>query len=170
LFGAVAAFEASLAVMAGLVATLSVDRTAMAEAAGDGYTTATTLADALVRRGVPFRAAHHVVGALVGQAERAGVRRLADLSPAALEDLLAASDDAAARDLAARSGIGADLLASATIEASLAAADVVGGTAPVRVAAAIVAARARLDAAAAASAVAGTTAGPRAAGRSPTGG
>src|SRR5215207_1945230 len=61
LFGAVAIHEASLAVMAGLVRTLEIDRARMADAAADGYTTATTLADALVRRGVPFRAAHHVV-------------------------------------------------------------------------------------------------------------
>src|SRR6476620_9175260 len=84
LFGAVAAYEASLAVMAGLVATLAVNREAMAAAAEDGYTTATTIADALVRRGVPFRVAHHVVGALVGRAEREGIGRLADLSPSAV--------------------------------------------------------------------------------------
>jgi len=75
LFGAVAIYEASLAVMAGLVRSLTIDRDRMADAAEDGYTTATTLADVLVRRGVPFRAAHHVVGGLVGQAERDGVRR-----------------------------------------------------------------------------------------------
>ena len=62
LFGAVAAYEGSLGVLAGLISTLSVDRDAMATAAAEGYTTATTLADALVRRGVPFRSAHHVVG------------------------------------------------------------------------------------------------------------
>jgi argininosuccinate lyase len=104
LFAAVAAYEASLAVMAGLVATLSVNREAMAVAAEDGYTTATTLADALVRRGVPFRVAHHVVGALVGRAERDGVRRLADLPPSAVIDELAAADDPTARSLASEPG------------------------------------------------------------------
>ncbi len=146
LFAAVATAEASLAVMAGLVTTLAIDRAAMASAAAEGYTTATTLADALVRRGVPFRAAHHVVGALVAGAERDGVSRLADLPPAALETLLGASDDATARTLAAEPGIGASLLSAATVEGSLAAADITGGTAPGRVAAAIAAARARLDA------------------------
>jgi argininosuccinate lyase len=146
LFAAVATAEASLAIMAGLVATLTIDREAMASAAAEGYTTATTLADALVRRGVPFRAAHHVVGALVGQAERDGVRRLAEVPPAALEALLASSDDPAAHALAAEPGIGTTLLALATIEGSLAAADVTGGTAPRRVTAAIAAARARLAA------------------------
>ncbi len=149
LFAAVATAEASLAIMAGLVATLTIDRESMASAAAEGYTTATTLADALVRRGVPFRAAHHVVGALVGQAERDGVGRLADLPPAALETLLASSDDPTARALAAEPGIGTTLLAAATVEGSLAAADVTGGTAPRRVTAAIAAARARLDAEAA---------------------
>ena len=144
LFGAVATYEASLAVLAGLVRTLEIDRDAMAAAAAEGYTTATTLADALVRRGVPFRAAHRVVGALVGRAEANGVRTLAEMSPADLEGLLAASDDDGARRLSAEPGIGSTLLEAATIEGSLAAADVTGGTAPVRVAAAISAARERL--------------------------
>jgi argininosuccinate lyase len=145
LFGAVAAFEASLGVMAGLVATLTIDTERMADAAADGYTTATTLADALVRRGVPFRSAHHVVGELVARAERDGVRLLSEVPPAALEEILARSDDPTASGLAAEAGIGAALLVGTTIEASLAAADVTGGTAPSRVAAAIAAARARLN-------------------------
>ena len=145
LFGSVGIYEASLGVLAGLVATLTIDRATMADAATDGYTTATTLADALVRRGVPFRSAHGIVGELVGRAERDGVRELAAMPPAVLEQLLAASDDAAARRLAGEVGIGATLLAAATIEGSLAAADVTGGTAPARVAAAIAAARARLE-------------------------
>ncbi len=145
LFGAVAAFESSLQVIAGLMATLTIDRERMADAAADGYTTATTLADALVRRGVPFRAAHHVVGELVGRAERDAIRLLADVPPAIFEELLARSDDPAARAVAAEPGIGTALLATATIEASLAAADVTGGTAPARVTAAIAAARRRID-------------------------
>ena len=145
LFASVAAYEAALPILAGLVATMAVDRERMAAAAADGYTTATTLADALVRRGVPFRVAHHLVGALVGRAERDGLRLLADVPPAAVDELLAASDDATARALAAEEGIGVALLGSATIQGSLAAADVIGGTAPARVAAAIAAARARLD-------------------------
>jgi argininosuccinate lyase len=145
-FGAVAVYETSLAVLAGLMATLAIDRGAMTAAAARGYTTATTLADALARRGVPFRTAHHVVGALVGRAEREGLHALADVPPEALEELLAGSGDATAVALAAGSGIGAELLATATVEGSLAAADVVGGTARPRVEAAIVAARARLAA------------------------
>src|SRR3954454_17175355 len=89
LFGAVAAYDSSLAVLGGLVRTLTIDRTAMAAAADDGYTTATTLADALVRRGVPFRSAHQIVGELVARAEADGIPRLADLAPTTLEALLA---------------------------------------------------------------------------------
>ena len=59
--------------MAGLVETLTVDAERMRAAAGEGYTTATAVADALVRRGIPFRAAHHVVGALVAEAEKDGI-------------------------------------------------------------------------------------------------
>src|SRR5215210_3804306 len=54
LFGAVGSYEASLAVFAGLVRTLSIDRERMADAAADGHTTATTLADGLARAGIPF--------------------------------------------------------------------------------------------------------------------
>ena len=73
LFDAVEVFETSLRVMAGLVATLTVDAERMRAAAGEGYTTATAVADALVRRGVAFRAAHHIVGSLVAQAEADGI-------------------------------------------------------------------------------------------------
>jgi argininosuccinate lyase len=145
LFRAIATCEASLAVMTGLIATIAVDRDRMADAAADGYTTATTLADALVRRGVPFRVAHQVVGALVARAEQDGVRLLSDVPPGVLEDLLVTSDDDTARRLAAEPGAAAGLLASATVALSLAAADVIGGTAPSRVAAAIAAARQRIE-------------------------
>ena len=145
LLRAIATCEASLAVMTGLIATIAVDRDGMADAAADGYTTATTLADALARRGVPFRVARHIVSALVGRAERDAVRLLSDVPPAYLVQLLAAAEDDTARRLAAEPGAAATLLASATIEGSLAAADVIGGTAPSRVAAAITAARERID-------------------------
>ena len=56
------------------------------------------------------------------------------------------SDDPVARDLAHRRGIAAQLRGAATIEGSLAAADVTGGTAPARVAAALALARERLGA------------------------
>ena len=73
LFGAVGIFEASLGVLAGMLDTLTVDRERMRAAAAEGFTTATSVADTLVRQGVPFRAAHHVVGTLVAGAEEAGI-------------------------------------------------------------------------------------------------
>ncbi len=102
------------------------------------------MADALVRRGVPFRAAHHIVGSLVAQAEEAGVRL--DAIPDSMIGLaLGASGDPAAGALAADPGIGDALRAAASIDGALASCDVVGGTAPPRVQAALLAARQRLD-------------------------
>jgi len=144
-FDAVAVFDTSLRVMAGLVDTLTVDADRMRQAATEGYTTATAVADALVRRGVAFRGAHHIVGSLVAQAEGAGVGL--DAIPDAMVGLaLGASGDPAAADLAADPGIGDELRAAASIDGALASCDVIGGTAPTRVAAALEAARARLDA------------------------
>jgi argininosuccinate lyase len=144
LFGAVATYEASLVIMAGLVATLAIDADRMRSAADEGYTTATAAADALVRRGVPFRVAHHVVGTLVGQAERDAIATLAELPEAAFVDALRGSDDPTARSLADEPRIAEFVRAAASVEDSLAAADVIGGTAPKRVAAALAAARSRL--------------------------
>jgi argininosuccinate lyase len=145
-FAAVATLDASLGVMAGLVETLAVDRHRMRAAAEEGYTTATALADALVRLGVPFRAAHHIVGGLVGGAEAEGIPTLAGLPDEAFRAALDGSDDAVARRLAKEKGIAPALRAAATIEGSLASADVTGGTAPERVAAALAAAKERLGA------------------------
>ena len=144
LFAAVATLDGSLRVMAGLVETLVVDRVRMRKAAEEGYTTATALADALVLRGVPFRAAHHIVGGLVGGAEAEGIATLAGLPDEAYRAALDGSDDPVARSLAKEKGIAAALRETATVEGSLAAADVVGGTAPARVAAALAAAKDRL--------------------------
>jgi argininosuccinate lyase len=144
LFGSVATLEASLAVMAGLMSSLLVDRDRMRVAASDGFTTATAVADALVRRGVPFRSAHHVVGSLVAQAEEAGID-LEHLPDAMIGLALGASGDPTAASLAAEPGIGEALRSAAGLEAAMASCDVIGGTAPVRVRAALAAARARLD-------------------------
>ncbi|HEX3427292.1 MAG TPA: argininosuccinate lyase [Candidatus Limnocylindrales bacterium] len=144
LFGAVATYEASLGVMAGLVATLAIDAARMRAAADEGYTTATAAADELVRRGVPFRAAHHIVGELVAQAERESTPTLAGLSDAAFVEGLRVAEDATARSLADVPGIADAIRAAASVEGALAAADVIGGTAPNRVAEALATARARL--------------------------
>ena len=146
LFDAVAVYETSLRVMAGLVGTLTIDAARMAAAAGEGYTTATAVADALVRRGVAFRTAHHIVGSLVAQAEAAGIGL--DAVPDAMIGLaLGASGDTTAAGLAEDADLGDELRAAASIDGALASADVIGGTAPTRVATALAAARARLEAA-----------------------
>ena len=53
----------------------------MAERAEAGFTTATSIANRLVRAGVPFRTAHHTVGEAVRRAVEAGSTRLADFGP-----------------------------------------------------------------------------------------
>src|SRR5450830_1549726 len=143
LFEAAATLEASLGVMAGMVSTLTVDRERMRIAAGEGYITATAVADALVRRGVAFRAAHHIVGTLVVQAERAliGLEALGDATIAAA---VATSDDSVAVTLVGDAALPGELRAAAALDGALASCDVIGGTAPLRVAAALAAAKARL--------------------------
>jgi argininosuccinate lyase len=145
LFGAIRTLEGSLGVMSGLIATLSIDRERMRTAADEGYTTATAVADALVGQGVPFRSAHHIVGSLVGEAERGGVARLQDLPDEAFAGALAASEDARARELAADPGLAAALREAASVEGALEGADVIGGTNPQRVRAALDEAKRRLS-------------------------
>ena len=144
LFEACATFEASLGVMAGMVETLTVDHDATRRAASEGFTTATAVADALVRRGVPFREAHHVVGRLVRAAESGGLA-LTDLDDGLIVAALAESRDSSVMGLAGDPALPGELRQAATLDAALASCDVVGGTAPRRVAAALAAARARLD-------------------------
>ena len=143
LFGSVRALEESLAVMAGLIEALIVDPVRMREAADDGYTTATAVADALVRAGVPFRSAHHVVGSLVAAAE-ARTARLDAVTDEEIAAALGGADDVAASGLVGGAEIGALIRGAATVEGALAALDVHGGTAPNRVKAALAAARTRL--------------------------
>jgi argininosuccinate lyase len=101
------------------------------------------VADALVRRGIPFRAAHHVVGSLVAQAEEAGLR-LDDVPDSMIGLALGAAGDRTAQDLAADETIGEVVRGAASVDGALASCDVIGGTAPTRVAEALAAARRRL--------------------------
>ena len=72
-FEAFGALELSLRAMAGMVADLEPNVERMAAAAGAGFSTATDLADWLVRElNLPFRDAHHVTGAAVKRAEELG--------------------------------------------------------------------------------------------------
>jgi argininosuccinate lyase len=73
-FEAFDALELSLRAMAGMVADMQPAVETMAKAAGAGYSTATDLADWLVRElGLPFRDAHHITGAAVKRAEHLGI-------------------------------------------------------------------------------------------------
>ena len=60
--------------MIGMVDDMEPDKARMKQTAGEGYATATDLADWLVRTlKMPFREAHHVTGKIVAAAEKAGV-------------------------------------------------------------------------------------------------
>ena len=118
-----------LQAMAGIVAATQVNPEAMRAAAEAGYATATDLADYLVRKGVPFRDAHGIVGRAVAQAIDEGVP-LEGLPLAALQALSPQIDE--------------DIYGSLTLEGSLAARNHLGGTAPEAVRAAVEDARGRL--------------------------
>jgi argininosuccinate lyase len=80
LFDAVDTIELSLEAAERMLAGLRFDRERLAEAADDEMLAATDIADLLVRRGMPFREAHGVVGGLVRTATESG-RRLSELDP-----------------------------------------------------------------------------------------
>jgi len=98
----------------------------MYKAAKSGYSTATDLADYLVRKGIAFRDAHEVVGLAV----RYGIENDKDLSDMSLDELQQFSDI-----------IEQDIFDVLTLEGSVASRNHIGGTAPDQVRAAIVRAR-----------------------------
>ncbi len=119
LFEAHDALALSLAAMTGMIETLEFRTDRMRAVAASGFSTATDLADWLVREcGTPFRDAHHIVGACVKRAEALGV----DLAQLPLAE---------AQAIDAR--VTADALAALTIDASVASRTSYGGTAPVQV-------------------------------------
>ncbi|HEY3523673.1 MAG TPA: argininosuccinate lyase [Candidatus Limnocylindrales bacterium] len=144
LLDGVAALRLSLDAMTGIVEGVSVDEMRMRAAAETGYATATAVSDLLVEGGVAFREAHRIVGGVVRALEDGGTGSLTDADDATWQEALAGSADERARALASDGSVGAALRAGATVEASLARADVIGGTAPARVAAALAEARRRL--------------------------
>jgi argininosuccinate lyase len=79
LFDAIDTVEACLDAAAGMLGGISFDRTRMEDASGDEMLAATEVADLLVRRGVPFREAHGIVGGLVRDAVEQG-KSLSELS------------------------------------------------------------------------------------------
>jgi argininosuccinate lyase len=108
---------------------LEVDARALRAAAEEGFSTATDLADYLVKRGLPFRDAHEAVA----RAVRLASERRCDLAALPLAELQQFAPQ-----------IGADVFAVLRVEGSLAARDHAGGTAPAQVRAQIAAWRARL--------------------------
>ncbi|MFP4155271.1 MAG: argininosuccinate lyase [Halothiobacillaceae bacterium] len=118
LFDTIDTLMGSLRAFADMVPNLEPNRERMKAAARQGFSTATDLADYLVRKGVPFRDAHEIVG----KAVRLGVDTGRDLSEMSLEELQSFSD-----------AIGADVFEVLTLEGSMAARDIEGGTAPAQV-------------------------------------
>ena len=105
----------SLRAFADMVPNLEVNADAMREAARRGFATATDLADYLVKRGLPFRDAHEVVGKAVAHALNKGCD-LSDLDLAELQSF--------------DSRIGEDVFEVLTLEGSVNARDITSGTAP----------------------------------------
>lgn len=122
LFDAVDSTCDSFDVMAGVVSTLQFRTDRMAAALADGFLMSTDLADWLVERGVPFREAHGVVGALVRDCYASG-RKLTELTDDELKAAHPAFDTDARRSLDPFE--------------SLRRRDVIGGPAPARVSAEI---------------------------------
>ncbi len=119
-FGAFDQFALSVTAMIGMIETISFNREAMRTAAAKGYSTATDLADWLVRElKIPFREAHEITGRVVRRAEELGVAELAQLD---LNEFQAVDPriNEAARALL-------------TVEKSVESRDSYGGTAPERV-------------------------------------
>jgi len=109
----------ALAAMEGMVKDMSANVDNLAAAAGSGFSTATDLADWLVRAvNMPFRTAHHVTGTLVAMAEANGCD-LADLS---IEDMKSVHDE-----------ITDDVYSVLTVENSVRSRMSYGGTAPAQV-------------------------------------
>ncbi|MGH6933649.1 MAG: argininosuccinate lyase [Dongiaceae bacterium] len=119
-----------LAAMAGMIRDMTVNADAMGQAAAVGYSTATDLADWLVRAlDLPFREAHHVTGAIVRLAEQEGCT-LAQLPLSDMQKI--------------EPRITGELFGVLDVDRSVASRTSHGGTAPANVRRAIAAARARL--------------------------
>ena len=129
LFDTVDTLVATLRLFADMTTGIQVRAERMRQAAAEGFSTATDLADYLVKRGLPFRDAHELVAQAVREASDAGV----DLAGLGRERLKALSPL-----------VGDDVLETLTLEGSVNARNHIGGTAPAQVRAAIARHRARL--------------------------
>ena len=121
LFDAVDTVRDCLKAFADMVPAIEPKKESMYEAARRGFSTATDLADYLVRKGVAFRDAHEIVGLSVAY----GLKTKKDLSEMTLEELQQFSDI-----------IEQDVFEVLTLEGSVAARNHIGGTAPDQVRAA----------------------------------
>ena len=122
----------SIAAMTGMVANVTFNTPRMREVAGSGFSTATDLADWLVREfGMPFREAHHVTGSVVKSCEARGI----GLSDITVDDLSAINPALAGCNLP-------DLSIDGSVNSRTSA----GGTAPMRVKEAISTAKKELEA------------------------
>jgi len=130
LFDAVDTVKDSLRAFADMLPEIGVNAERMRAAARQGFATATDLADYLVRKGMPFRDAHEVVG----KAVRHGVETGRDLAEMTLDELQRFSPT-----------IDADVFDVLSLEGSVAARNHLGGTAPEQVRAAVQRARAWLQ-------------------------
>jgi argininosuccinate lyase len=129
LFDAVDTLKGCLRAFADMVPAIEPNREIMRDAARRGFATATDLADYLVRKGIPFRDAHEIVGKAVAH----GVATKKDLAEMSLGELQQFSSE-----------IGEDVFEVLTLEGSVSARNHVGGTAPEQVRAAIARARTQL--------------------------
>jgi argininosuccinate lyase len=130
LFDTIDTLQGSLRAFADMMPAVTLHHVSMAAAALQGFSTATDLADYLVRKGIAFRDAHEIVG----RAVRFGIDTNKDLSAMSLQELRAFS-----------SQIDDDVFAVLKLEGSMAARNHPGGTAPAQVRKAVAAARQRLQ-------------------------
>jgi len=126
LFDVVDTLQGSLRAFADMIPAIESRKEEMREAALRGFSTATDLADYLVRKGIPFRDSHEIVGKSVAY----GVETNKDLGEMTLEELQQFSDE-----------ITEDVFEVLTLEGSVSARDHIGGTAPNQVRAAVQRAR-----------------------------
>jgi argininosuccinate lyase len=114
LFDTIDTVRGSLKVFAEMIAEMTIKPEQMRIAAGRGFSTATDIADYLVRKGLPFRNAHEVVGKTV----RYCIENSKDIPDLSLEEFKQFSTD-----------IDADIFDCVTLEASVNARKATGGTA-----------------------------------------
>jgi len=118
LFDTIDTVKGSLKIFADMIREMKVNVANMAQAAGQGFSTATDVADYLVRKGLPFRDAHEVVGKAVACC----IDRKIDITDLSLDEW---------RQFCGK--IDADIFGCITVEASVNARNIIGGTARERV-------------------------------------